>query len=173
LYVNPEFVGAAAPWTVPNNHTDFGLNANNEMLVQDLGNGFNQLTINPNVVSGRAVFIYPLGVNNPTLTAGSFYRISFEARRVGGFNAGASILSANGLTNITVINSDTTIPDSSPKRVFIEFSVNDASYAASFRIGNGVTSETNISFTIKYPILEEIGAPISGTYSVDYSDDYE
>lgn len=161
LYVNYQFVGAAAPNTPPNDHTFQFVTNNPELTVVSTGTN-NRITLNSNIDSVRQILQYDIAALNPALVVGASYRISVVMRRLeGGGNAGAPMVRLNNVSNITILNTENSISIAEgSKRLYIEFSIDTAAYAGLFQFGVGLTNTNTGYVTVEAGQLIEIPTPI-------------
>ena len=157
LYANPELAGGADSGPIggnnpPTSHTlGFRTVSGNP---EDQGGGVFHWHFNAEVASGRCYLVYEL-TNNPGLTIGNTYRISWEVENLQGSNYGAALNIAN-TTDITIIDSDTAAIAGTTSTLFAEFTVDGAGFAAQFRVGVGTTSNNTTELVVSNPQFVDI-----------------
>lgn len=146
LYVNPEFLGDP----IPTAHE------------RSFSGGTSTLTSRPNgfrewefttATNARDVGSYNIDLNNPGLEVGATYKLSYMCRKNILGTYGAALSQAN-LSDITIIDSDTAISDTSgDKELYVMFTIDAPNYYGTIRFGSGTTTGRIDSLTYWEPKL--------------------
>ena len=148
LHLNSTYQGGAAsgpgPGEFPPTAFTIGFNTADSGPL-----GIDQWDTNTGEVSARSYLNYSLFDNHPSLQAGPTYRYGLVMENKSGNNYGAALNTA-GLTNVTIIDSQTTVQSNSTAFCFIDFVITDVVYSMSIRSGNG-TSSNNVANIVLSP----------------------
>jgi hypothetical protein len=155
LYVNPQFAGGGPNQPCDDHEVVF---ETNDYDYQDIGDGYFEYLSNTNDVNGRSPQQFALEVNNPALTVGGTYLLTYEYRNLSDVNYGAALALSNvsGLT----INSEQrrSLPNSSGI-LSVNFTVDDAVYTANIRVGCGTTANNGVQLGVSNPVLIDTDIP--------------
>ena len=170
LYVNPTFQNDGTTTGVPDNHSVIFGTAPWQV---DLGTP-NKFNSNTTGISGRAVLTYSIATNNPALTVGNSYRISYEIQNANEGSYSACV-STSGASNVTVLNSATGVPGLSSRRCWIEFSIDADPYEIVIRAGCGTTANNTSNIIVSAATLYDLDEfnnvnPVVWNGGVPYND---
>lgn len=152
-YQNAPLLGGAASGpgigdNSPTAHT-IGFNTVNSGPI-DNGDGTFTWDMNPEQALGRSYLGYDLAANHPVLNVGDVIKFTWVVEELSGFRT--LCLTASGTSGVSIVTgNDRTSPNQSTT-VDLTVTIEDPSYAATFRVGVGPTTNRRDHMRVSNPI---------------------